>query len=152
MSDQTEWPEDRLNRTSTVIGALDSPLRLKILVLLQAEPHVVHQLVEVLNKSQPLVSQHLRVLKNAGLVDATRSGREVIYTLATPAVIPIIEALSAIADGDNGDELAARRALRGPDFRDASSSGGASAAFGPLTDQALDLDPGLLPSTNSRSQ
>lgn len=149
MSDPTTWPAEKLDRTAGIIGALDSPPRLQILLLLHNRDHVVHELVQVLGKSQPLVSQHLRVLKDAGLVGATRSGREVVYSLAVPGVIATLESLSLLAERtqeEPKDELAERR-KRTPDFIDASKSSGAAAVFGPLHDVTPDKDPGLKPDT-----
>lgn len=145
MSDPTMWPAEKMTRLSEIIGALDSPLRLRILLLLRERDHVVHELVDSLDKSQPLVSQHLRVLKKAGLVDATRSGREVVYHLAVPGVIATLEYLSTLPRQAD-DELAARR-QRTPDFIDATQSTGSAAAFGPLPDCTPDIDPGLAPDT-----
>ena len=145
MSDPTTWPAEKLDRTAGIIGALDSPSRIQILLLLHNRDHVVHELVRVLGKSQPLVSQHLRVLKDAGLVGATRSGREVVYSLAVPGVIATLESLSLLAERtqeESKDELAERR-KRTPDFIDASKSSGAAAAFGPLHEVTPDKDPGL---------
>ncbi|MCT1683378.1 metalloregulator ArsR/SmtB family transcription factor [Corynebacterium appendicis] len=151
MSDPTTWPAEKLDRTAGIIGALDSPSRIQILLLLHNRDHVVHELVRVLGKSQPLVSQHLRVLKDAGLVGATRSGREVVYSLAVPGVIATLESLSLLAERtqeEPKDELAERR-KRTPDFIDASKSSGAAAAFGPLHEVTPDKDPGLKPDTPS---
>ena len=147
-----QWPEDKLSRTSEIIGALDSPLRLQIILLLNQQPHVVHELVTELEKSQPLVSQHLRVLKNAGLVSATRTGREMVYRLAIPSVMSIIESISGLTEQDSRDDLAARRAARkGPDFVDATGSVGSASAFGPIGDHTPDADPGLIPDGPSPS-
>lgn len=151
MSDPTTWPAEKLDRTAGIIGALDSPSRIQILLLLHNRDHVVHELVRVLGKSQPLVSQHLRVLKDAGLVGATRSGREVVYSLAVPGVIATLESLSLLAERtqeEPKDELAERR-KRTPDFIDASKSSGAAAAFGPLHEVTPDKDLGLKPDTPS---
>lgn len=110
---QLQKPE--IDRTADLVSVLDSPLRLQILLLLDGSPHVVHQLVDKLGKSQPLVSQHLRVLKKFDLVDSSRAGREVVYTLARPEVIDIIYELADIATGTTAtatvqiDDLAARR-------------------------------------------
>jgi DNA-binding transcriptional ArsR family regulator len=41
----------------------------------------VHELVAALGVTQPLISQHLRVLKAAGVVSGERHGREVVYRL-----------------------------------------------------------------------
>lgn len=80
-----------LESAEILFSALDSPLRLRILVLLAERGHFVHELVSKLNKSQPLISQHLRVLKTSGLVNSERSGREVIYTLSSPKSIKLIQ-------------------------------------------------------------
>ncbi len=41
-----------------------------------------HALVDALGASQPLVSQHLKTLRAAGLVNTHRRGREMVYSLA----------------------------------------------------------------------
>lgn len=79
-----------------IIAALDSPLRLSIIDLLAQDDHPVNELVSALGQSQPLVSQHLRVLKLAGIIDGHRSGRMVTYTLVDRGVIDIIEDLKAL--------------------------------------------------------
>ncbi|WP_224400732.1 ArsR/SmtB family transcription factor [Corynebacterium poyangense] len=73
-------PED-LKRVAYIIGALNSPLRTQIILMLSQEPLYVHQIVKALDQSQPLVSQHLRVLKEAGIVAPTRHGKQVVYHL-----------------------------------------------------------------------
>jgi DNA-binding transcriptional ArsR family regulator len=50
----------------------------------------VHELVDALGVSQPLVSQHLRVLRAAGVVRGERLGREIRYTLADEHVAHIV--------------------------------------------------------------
>ncbi|MDY5840960.1 MAG: metalloregulator ArsR/SmtB family transcription factor [Corynebacterium camporealensis] len=82
---------------ATIIGALDSPLRIQIVTLLAQRDHYVHELVATTEKSQPLISQHLRVLKEAGIVDATRRGRQVSYRLAAPEVLNLLADASTIA-------------------------------------------------------
>ena len=65
-----------------LFGALSSPVRAAIVHRLCDGPCAVHELVEALDLSQPLVSQHLRVLRSARLVTSERQGREVTYALA----------------------------------------------------------------------
>jgi DNA-binding transcriptional ArsR family regulator len=50
----------------------------------------VHELVEVLGVSQPLVSQHLRVLRASRLVRTQRRGREIAYSLGDEHVFHIV--------------------------------------------------------------
>lgn len=71
--------------------ALANPLRLRILAELAEEPRCVHDLMELLAASQPLVSQHLRILRAARLVAGRRSGREMIYSLQDAHIAEIIQ-------------------------------------------------------------
>ena len=58
-----------------LLRVLAAPARLAIVVELANEPLQVNELVERLELSQPLVSQHLRVLRGARLVAVERRGR-----------------------------------------------------------------------------
>ncbi|SDY88562.1 DNA-binding transcriptional regulator, ArsR family [Modestobacter sp. DSM 44400] len=78
---------------SELLSALAAPLRLAIVVLLDRHgTRCVHQLVDELGTPQPLVSQHLRVLRGAGLVVGERRHREVHYALVDPHVAEIVRA------------------------------------------------------------
>ncbi|KNA91996.1 metalloregulator ArsR/SmtB family transcription factor [Gordonia sp. w5E2] len=66
---------------SDLLRALASPMRIAIVLALQEDARCVHELVGSLGVSQPLVSQHLRVLKDAGVVSGERNGREIMYSL-----------------------------------------------------------------------
>jgi len=70
-----------------VLKTLANPRRLEILHRLAEGPCEVGRLAEELGASQPNVSQHLSVLRAAGIVDAEREGREVRYRLTDPDVI-----------------------------------------------------------------
>jgi DNA-binding transcriptional ArsR family regulator len=50
----------------------------------------VHELVEATAAPQPLVSQHLRVLKGAGVVWSRRRGREIAYALTDDHIAHIV--------------------------------------------------------------
>lgn len=70
-----------------VLKTLASPRRIEILHELARGPIEVGRLAEAIGASQPNVSQHLAVLRNAGLVEAVRDGREVRYGLVDPDVM-----------------------------------------------------------------
>jgi DNA-binding transcriptional ArsR family regulator len=70
-----------------VLKTLANPRRLEILHRLAQGPCEVGRLAEEIGASQPNISQHLSVLRAAGIVDAERDGREVRYRLADPDVI-----------------------------------------------------------------
>ena len=54
---------------SEMLGALSDPTRQTVLDLLRQRPSTVGELASQLPVSRPAVSQHLRVLKSAGLVE-----------------------------------------------------------------------------------
>lgn len=92
-------------RAAGVLAALDSPLRIALCRLLGRRPHVVRELVAALGRSQPLVSQHLKILRTAGIVAAERRGREVSYRLARPEVAVLIDLAAELARRiETGDE------------------------------------------------
>jgi DNA-binding transcriptional ArsR family regulator len=70
-----------------VLKTLANPRRLDIIHRLALGPCEVGRLAEEIGASQPNVSQHLSVLRAAGLVEAERDGREVRYRLTDPDVI-----------------------------------------------------------------
>jgi DNA-binding transcriptional ArsR family regulator len=80
---------------------LSAPARARIVHALTDGPLAVHELVDLLDLSQSLVSQHLRVLRGARLVAAERRGREVVYALSDEHVAHILlDALHHIEEPD----------------------------------------------------
>ncbi|AJY78032.1 ArsR/SmtB family transcription factor [Paenibacillus beijingensis] len=60
---------------------LGDKTRLTMLALLKERALCVYEIVELLDTSQPNASQHLRKLKDAGLVIETRKGQWIYYSL-----------------------------------------------------------------------
>jgi DNA-binding transcriptional ArsR family regulator len=67
--------------TTTLFEILAEPKRRRVLDLLRQEEHTVGELVDALDMSQPAVSKHLRVLRDAGLVEVRIDAQRRIYTL-----------------------------------------------------------------------
>lgn len=66
----------------SVYRTISHPTRRALLDRLQREgEQPVHELSEPFDVSQPALSQHLRVLRESGLVEARREGRERVYRL-----------------------------------------------------------------------
>lgn len=82
---------ETLRGTEELLKALANPVRLSIVHELGHGARCVHELVEALGAPQPLVSQHLRVLRGARLVSAARRGKEVMYTLQDAHVSQIVD-------------------------------------------------------------
>src|SRR6478752_3303468 len=81
-----------------VLRTLSSPRRLEILHRIAAGPCEVGRLAAAMGISQPNVSQHLAVLKAAGLVEADREGREVRYRLTDPDVMVACELMRGVLE------------------------------------------------------
>ena len=67
--------------TAPVFDILAEPNRRRVLDLLREQERTVGELVTALDMSQPAVSKHLRVLRDAGLVEARVDAQRRIYTL-----------------------------------------------------------------------
>ncbi|HVQ89052.1 MAG TPA: metalloregulator ArsR/SmtB family transcription factor [Actinomycetes bacterium] len=88
MSEVTLAP--RFGAAGELFRALSSPVRVALVSELTAGDRCVHELVDSLGLPQPLVSQHLRVLRGADLVEGIRRGREVAYRLTDEHVAHIV--------------------------------------------------------------
>ena len=89
------------------------PNRLRILLLLEQEELSVAELQEVLAKGQSQISTHLAQLKQAGLVDDRRTGKNAFYRLAAPAELMQLlrQAIHEVPEAEH-DREALRLALR----------------------------------------
>jgi DNA-binding transcriptional ArsR family regulator len=79
-----------------VLKTLSNPKRLEIIHLLAEGPREVSRLAEELGISQPNVSQHLALMRSAGVVDSERDGREVRYRLSDPEIILACETMRGV--------------------------------------------------------
>src|SRR5215218_7199876 len=79
----------RVATTADAFNAVAEPRRRQILDVLAGGERPVNDLVEQLGVAQPLVSKHLRVLREVGLVDVRGEGRQRIYRLDGRSLKPI---------------------------------------------------------------
>jgi ArsR family transcriptional regulator len=71
---------DKLQLSSDILRALAHPLRMKILLFIdQNEVINVNKIYNTLKLEQSITSQHLRILRTAGLVDTIRDGKYIHY-------------------------------------------------------------------------
>ena len=83
-----------------LLRALAAPVRIAIVLQLRESPRCVHDLVDALGVTQPLISQHLRVLKAAGVVHGDRHGRVVVYALVDDHLAHIV--VDAVEHAEEG--------------------------------------------------
>jgi len=87
--------------------ALAHPVRLQILELLRDEGAYVMHLTNALNHRQAYLSQHLAVLREAGLVVGERKGMTVMYRVSDPRVFDLLEHLKQLAPSLHGERRSA---------------------------------------------
>ncbi len=83
------------------LAALADPVRLQVLSIIAKSPAgevCACDFVEPLNKSQPTISHHLKVLTEAGLVDGDRRGRWIWYR-STDRAVTIADAVRELSRG-----------------------------------------------------
>jgi ArsR family transcriptional regulator len=91
---------------SAYFKALGHPVRLGIVLRLAEEPETCAcDFAQVFDVSQPTISQHLKVLRDAGLVVTRRRGTQICYSL-DPAAVRELDAVVA-ALGPRRGRLAA---------------------------------------------
>ena len=79
-----------------ICRTLSHPVRIAILHLLAGEAREVGRLAAELGISQPNASQHLSVMRGAGLVESERDGRGAVYRLTDPAVIDACDLMAQV--------------------------------------------------------
>ena len=79
-----------------ICAGLADPNRIMILYALSQSPRNVTELCNELNMPQPLVSRHLKVLRERGMVTSKRQGTIITYILADKRLIQALDLLRAV--------------------------------------------------------
>lgn len=85
-------------KSQSILNALADPRRFELLYRLMQGSALVSELVLALETSQSNVSNHLALLKRAGLVKVRSEGRQRRYEIANPAVASLIESIRVLSD------------------------------------------------------
>jgi DNA-binding transcriptional ArsR family regulator len=84
----SDHPEEQISKLLSLIG---QPARIQILLVIGAQEACVCHLEAVLGMRQASISQHLMVLRKAGLVTSQRDGRNIFYHLTHPEVVAVLQ-------------------------------------------------------------
>jgi len=103
----TDLVTEVLQLHAEICAGLADPSRIMILYELSSNPRNVTELAAGLKMAQPMVSRHLKVLRERGMVLAERQGAVVQYSLADTRLIQALDLLRAVLR----DGLAKRAAL-----------------------------------------
>jgi DNA-binding transcriptional ArsR family regulator len=124
MNDKCYRDPERYRLHAEVCRVLTDPKRLMLLDVLREGEHSVGDLAEELGCNLANASQHLAVLRSAGLVDTRRVGTTILYSLAEPELVEACDVIHRIV----GRRLAGRSAVvtqPGPVVQAKPAAGGA---------------------------
>jgi DNA-binding transcriptional ArsR family regulator len=82
LNQDTNIDQRELKISAEVLRALAHPLRMRILEFIDRNKEInVNKIYSTLDLEQSITSQHLRILRSAGLVDTERNGKFIYYSL-----------------------------------------------------------------------
>ncbi len=104
-------------RPEELFTLLGEPTRLRIFEFISSHPHgsAAGQIAKALRLKAPTVSQHLKILRDGGLLESEREGRQVIYALHSAARSRIGDSIGYLGSrpARNKGRLSARNRLLG---------------------------------------
>ena len=96
---RTDLHPEKFNELGTALQALGHPARLRIIdILIKKKECMGHLLVDELGLAQPTVHQHLKRLKEAGLIQGNIDGNRVCYCIDADALNELRESLKVFLD------------------------------------------------------
>jgi len=90
ITDQTE------NQIANLLKVLGSPFRIRILYSIGSGEACVCHLEAVLKRRQAYISQHLMVLRDAGVLETRREGKYIYYRVADKNVFALIQSAAGL--------------------------------------------------------
>lgn len=99
----TNISSDWAPKAASFFALIGQPVRLQLLAIMAAQEACVCHFEAVLGLRQAVISQHLMLLRRAGLVKTRRDGRNVFYQLVNPDLIPWIK--SALVLSGESEEM-----------------------------------------------
>jgi ArsR family transcriptional regulator len=90
-------PDEDAHSAALRAKALSDPIRVAIVRALGIEGKLcVCEIMHVISRSQPSTSHHLRILREAGIVDEIRRGKWVFYTLSNESILEVLNGLQKL--------------------------------------------------------
>ena len=99
MTDKSLFDEQLMRKGALIIRALKNNLRQKILRLVHKHQRItVTEIYTQLKIEQSVTSQHLRILRDARLVNAQRDGKQIYYSINYERLYSIQKAAAKVVD------------------------------------------------------
>lgn len=89
-----EYTLEQIEIAARMLKAMAHPVRVKILSLLEEKKMTVTQIYELLGLEQSVVSHHLGILRDKGVLKAERDGKNVNYCLKDEVLSSILQCLA----------------------------------------------------------
>jgi DNA-binding transcriptional ArsR family regulator len=79
---------------STIFHALSDQIRLEIIIYLRDGEKCVCEIVPHMNLIQPLISRHLKILKDAGVIRCRKDGTKRMYSIVDQRIFNVLDGLT----------------------------------------------------------
>lgn len=94
--------DEKLKVSSEVLRALAHPLRMKILEFIDKNKTInVNKIYNTLKLEQSITSQHLKILRLAGVVETSREGKFIHYSINYSKVQTVLKAVDSFLEEDH---------------------------------------------------
>ncbi len=101
---QTNISWEFIQKAARILKTLGHPNRIKIVKFLEDGEKTVGEIQRGLNMRQPIVSQHLKVMNDRGIVTHRQEGTHYFYSLANNFTIKILNSMNEVlAKPDSGE-------------------------------------------------
>lgn len=101
---KTKIDSEKLQVASETLRALCHPLRMAILEFIDQNQEInVNKIYNTLKLEQSITSQHLRILRQAGIVATEREGKFIYYNIDYQKIEDTLNAINVFMDMDEGE-------------------------------------------------
>lgn len=88
-------------KVAQVLRSVGHPVRLQIIEVLEKQELTVGRIEELIHCAQAVVSRHLGIMKDKGILDCRRDGTNIYYRIANPNVIELLHCVYHHCDASN---------------------------------------------------
>ena len=88
--------ENGPEKVARILKVFGDPNRLKIVQLIGSKEICQCEIIPYIGQSQPTVSRHLRLLEKNGILISRKDGVKMLYRIANPTVLKIVELASSL--------------------------------------------------------
>ncbi len=93
--------DEQLQVSAEILRAVAHPLRMKILEFVDKHKTInVNKIYNTLKLEQSITSQHLRILRLAGIVETNRDGKFIYYTINYPKLAQVVKGVNNFLEED----------------------------------------------------